>query len=134
MNGVSTGAPDGATMFTNNDDPVVLAWGRRAAAFAKLPELRPEDDNDDYTPAEQEQWDIIDAAEKVMQSSVATSSQGAEVQLWVNLYYLFLDNEQVEATHRRDIDWFTARDEQFDWSERMVLASIRSLRAMGGAK
>ena len=52
------------------------------------------------------------------------------MQLWTSLYYLFLQNDQVNATYRCDLDWFAARDKDYDWSERLAFASIRSLRAM----
>ena len=114
---------------TTADAAIIEAWSARSQAFAKLPGLRPAD-TDDYTPDEQAEWAIIDAAEKVIHAGTAATPQGAEAQLWTSLYYLFIDNEQVNATHRCDVDWFLARDEDFDWSERLAFAAIRSLRAM----
>jgi len=114
---------------TTADAAIIDAWNARTEAFAKLPGLRPTD-TDDYTPDEEAQWAIIDAAEKIIHAGTAATPQGAEAQLWTSLYYLFIDNEQVNATHRCDVDWFLARDEDFDWSERLALAAIRSLRAM----
>ena len=64
----------------------------------KLPGLRPTD-TDDYTPDEEAQWAIIDAAEKIIHAGTAATPQGAEAQLWTSLYYLFIDNEQVNAEH-----------------------------------
>lgn len=130
MNVDSISAPDGATAFTTNDATISAAWESRVEAFAKLPGLRPADDNADYTSDEQAQWDIIDAADKAIHAATAATPHEAEMQLWTSLYYLFLDNEQVNATHRRDLDWFAERDDKFDWSERLAFAAIRSLRAM----
>lgn len=111
------------------DAAIIEAWEARTEAFAKLPGLRPAD-TDDYTPDEEAQWAIIYAAEKVIHAGTASTPQGAEAQLWTSLYYLFIDNEQVNATHRCDVDWFLTRDEDFDWSERLAFAAIRSMRAM----
>lgn len=130
MNVDSISAPDDATTFTKSDATISAAWEARVEAFAKLPRLRPADDNADYTSDEQAQWDIIDAAEKAIHAATATTPREAEMQLWTSLYYLFLDNDQVNATHRRDLDWFAEREDKFDWSERLAFAAIRSLRAL----
>ena len=113
------------------DAAIIEAWNARAVAFATLPGLRSTATSDEDTPEEKAQWAIIDAAEQVIHAETATTPRGAELQLWTSLYYLFLGNEQVDATHRCDLDWFLERAEDFDWSERLVFAALRSLRGQG---
>ncbi len=86
-----------------------------------------------YTPEEQEQWDIIDAAEAVIKNNIATTPAGVEVQLWVSLEHSLSGRSDEQAARDRNIDYFLADEGRFDWTDRLVIAAIRSLRAMGGA-
>lgn len=135
MGANSTPAPGGATTFTTNDDAEIFAaWERRRAAYEKLAELHPEDDNADYTPEERDQFGIIDAAEATIRAAKACTARGTELQLWTGLYHLFTAGEATDAALIGDLDWFDANDEEIDWSDRLVIAAIRSIRAQQEAE
>jgi hypothetical protein len=135
MGADSTLAPPSATTLTTNDDAAIFAaWDRRKAAYAKLEELRPEDISADYTPEERDQFGILDAAEETIRSSTATTARGVELQLWTGLYHLFAKGEASAAALNGDLAWFDANEDEPDWSDRLVIAAIRSLRAQQEAE
>lgn len=117
------------------DAAILAAWERHKSAhavYAALPfgEALP---LGSYTPEEQEQWDVIDAAEAVMKNTLATTPVGVECQLWVSLCHSLTDRKDEQAARDRNLDYFLADEGRFDWTDRLVIAAIRSLRAMGGA-
>lgn len=132
----STPAPDGATTLSTKDDAAIIAaWMRHKAAhavYAALPfgEALP---LGSYTPEEQQQWDMIDAAEAVIKNNIATTPAGVEIQLWVSLAHSLTDRSDEQAARDRNLAYFLADEGRFDWTDRLVIAAIRSLRAMGGA-
>lgn len=129
----STPAPGGATTFTTkNDKAIIEANQRRLAAYAELDRLATSS-ADNRSPAEEAQWAIIDAAELVMMSSVATTPRGLEAQLWTALHNFYQDAEPAEAANRADLDWFNAKHEELDWTDKLFVAALRSVRAMGEA-
>lgn len=131
MIGVSTGAPDGATTFTTkNDKAIIEANQRRLAAYAELDRLATSS-ADNRSPDEEAQWAIIDAAEMVLMTSIATTPQGLEAQLWTALHNHYQDAEPAEAANRADLDWFNAKHEELDWTDKLFVAALRSVRAMG---
>lgn len=133
MKADSISAPNGATTLSTNDDAAIIAaWERHKAAHAVYAAL-PFGDGlplGSYTPEEQEQWDVIDAAEAVIKDNVATTPAGIEIQLWVSLAHNLSDQVDEQAAHDRDLDYFLADEGRFDWTDRLVIAAIRSLRAM----
>jgi hypothetical protein len=135
MGADSTLAPPCATTLTTNDDAAICdAWDRRLAAYAKLAELHPEDDNADYTPEERDQFGIIDAAEETIRASTAATARGAELQLWTGLFHLFGAGKASDAARVGDLDWFTANTDELDWSDKLIVSAVRSLRAQQDAE
>lgn len=129
----STGAPESATTLSTKDDAAILAANqRRLAAYAEMDRLAAAS-IDNRSPAEEAQWAIIDAAELVMMSSVATTPRGLEAQLWTALHNFYQDAEPAAAANRADLDWFNAKHEDLDWSDKLFVAALRSVRAMGEA-
>ena len=133
MKADSTRAPDGATTFTNNDAVITAAWDRREAAFAAVRAMPDDPATGGETDEQSEQWAIIDAAEAEIRSSVATTARGAEIQLWCAAVYQFDDAEDEAPCYRGDLDYFVAQGDKRDWSDRLLIATLQSLRAMGGA-
>lgn len=134
MKADSTRAPDGATAFTTNDDAkLIAAWDRRAAAFLAARELPDHAATGGNTDEQEAQWAIIDVAEAEIVATVATTARGAEIQLWAAAVYQFDDAEDEAPCYRGDLDYFVAQGDKRDWKDRLFIAAIKSLRAMGGA-
>jgi hypothetical protein len=116
------------------DAHILAAWGRRSVASAIYSSL-PFSDAPcvQYTPEEQVQVDIMDGAEETIHAATATSPQGAAIQLWTALVHIEQDRDTEAAINIMDLDWFLMDEERFDWSTRLILAALKSLRAMGGA-
>ncbi len=135
MGADSTRAPEGATTFTNKDDAAIIAaWDRRAAAFASLQALPDNPRGDGETPERHAQWAIIDVAEAEICTSVATTPRGAELQLWCAAVYQFDAAEDEGPCYRGDLDYFTAQGDRLDWKDKLLIAAMRSLRAMQAPK
>ncbi len=130
----STRAPAGATTFTTKPDGNILAaWDRITAAHAAIAECTAAPtDGSLYSPEEQAQWRVNDAAEVEILKAIADSPVGVEIQLWVALIHLVEGGDAECAILRRDLGWFAERGADMNWSERLILSAVRSLRAMGG--
>jgi hypothetical protein len=116
------------------DAAILDAWERHTVARATYEALRSsEKPGEEYTPAELAQWAIIDATEDAIRRDTASTTQGVEVQLWVALGHMLMKREECEAALRGDLAYLEQRDLELDWTERLILSAIRSLRAMGGA-
>lgn len=114
--------------------PILEAWNRRIAAFAIYDELpNSETEGEPYTPEEAAQWAIIDGAEDVIRSTVATTPEGVMIQLWTQLSHNVTDRNDEAATRRRDLAHFEAQGEMLDRTERLTIAAIRSLKGMEAA-
>jgi hypothetical protein len=135
MGADSTLAPAGATNLTTKDDADILAaWGRRSVASAIYSCLPFSDcPSKEYTPEEAEQVDIMDAAEEAIHEATAITPRGAAIQLWTALSHIEQNKDDEAAINIMDLDWFLMDEERFDWPTRLILAAIKSLRAMGGA-
>ncbi len=115
------------------DAAILEAWGRRSVASAIYSGLPFSDcPNAAYTPEEKAQIDIMDAAEKQICDATATTPQGVAIQLWTALAHIEQDREPESAINIMDLDWFLLDETRFDWSVRLILAALKSLRAMGG--
>lgn len=122
------------TITPMKDDAAILAaWDRRAAAFLAVRALPDDSTTGGETDAQAAQWAIIDAAEAEIVTSVATTARGAESQLWCAAVYQFDSAEDEGPCYRADLDYFTAQGDRRDWKDRLLIAAIRSLRAIGGA-
>lgn len=128
----STTAPAGATALSTKDDAdIIAAWERFADNRKAVGELREE--MPDYEAEEERLWTAIGVDEALIGRSVAMTVVGAEIQLWCIVSHDVPQWEWEMAVFRRDISYFDGIDEQLDWSTRMALQAIRSLRAIGGA-
>ena len=131
----NTIAPEGATTFTNEDDAAIIAaWDRRAAAFATLQELPENPRGEGETPERHAQWAIIDVAEAEICTSVATTPRGAELQLWCAAVYQFDAAEDEGPCYLGDLDHFAPQGDRLDWKDKLLIAALRSLRAMQATK
>lgn len=135
MERTSTTAPEGATALTTKADAAILAaWGRRSVASAIYGGLPfSECPNEAYTPEEAEQVGIMDAAEEEIRAATATTPRGVEVQLWTALAHIEQQREADAAINIMDLDWFLIDEGAWDWNTRLILAALKSLRAMGVA-
>ena len=109
------------------DAAIQAAWDRRAAAYEAYNLLPYDEAVGEYTPEEAAQWAIIDEAEKVIRSTVATSPIGVAIQLWTSLAHSLGTRDDEAATLRRDLQYFDEREIELDWTDRLVIAAIRSL-------
>lgn len=117
----------------NADDAILAAWGRRSVAHAIYNVLPFKDEGEGYTAEEQVHIDTIDEAEGVIRNAIATTSRGVEIQLWVAFNHMVSKREDDEAVNIMDLDWFLMDETRFEWPERLIIAALKSLRAMGGA-
>lgn len=125
---------DTTTTTPAKDDAAILAaWERRAAAFLAVRALPDDDTAGGETDEQSAQWSIIDAAEAEICSSVATTPRGAELQLWCAAVYQFDNAEEEAPCYRADLDYFAAQGDRLDWKDKLLIAALRSLRAIGGA-
>lgn len=123
----STAAPEGATALTTNDDAAILA------AWQRMNELRKEIDAIDDTDKDGHLWEAFHCDEHVIQGCTAATIAGAEIQLWCHLLHSVPSAHDERAVLGRDLARFLGREDQYDWTERLVFSAIRSLRAIGGA-
>ncbi|KTE20597.1 hypothetical protein ATE67_10145 [Sphingopyxis sp. H050] len=131
MDADSTRAPDGATdLTTKNDAAILAAWERFAANRKAVGELREETPG--YEAKEERLWAAVHADEVFIGESTAKTLLGVEIQLWCIVSHDVPQWEWELAVFRRDISAFDGLDEHLDWSTRVALQAIRSLRAMGG--
>lgn len=131
MNGLSTGAPNGATTFTNNDAAITAAWDRRGAAFLAARALPDDPRTGGETDEQSAQWAIVDAAEGEIRAAIASTPRGAEIQLWTAATYIFDSADDEPPCYRGDLEYFEAQGDQRDWTDRLLIAVLRSLREQG---
>lgn len=118
---------------TNPDADLIAAWDRRRAAYDtynSLPEALSSEDGMS-SPEEDGLWTIIDDADEIIRSTVAKTPRGVEIQIWSALYFVLHGlSEDDAAIHRGDLEYFASKERELNLSDRLALASIRSLRAM----
>jgi hypothetical protein len=118
---------------TKDDADILAAWGRRSLAHASYVMLPFSDcPSAAYTPEEREQVEIMDAAEIAIREAVATTPRGVSIQLWTALAHIEQDRDTETALNIMDLDWFLIDEGRFDWNVRLIIAALKSLRAMGG--
>jgi hypothetical protein len=116
------------------DAAILAAWERNKAARAIYDALPISDlPCGAYTPEEQALWDVMDETEEFIVSTTATTPAGVEAQLWIALGHQITLSNECAAALRGDMDWFDANGTEIDFVQRMTLAAIRSVRAIGGA-
>lgn len=115
-----------ALASANPDAAIIAAWERRKAAYARFETLPFED-----AAGEAAFWATVDAEEEVIRSATARTPRGVMIQILVALNHTFTDRETDEALQRGDLASLAANEQDYDWSERMTVAALRSLEAMG---
>lgn len=124
-----------AALANDPDAAIKAAWQRRQVAYAEYNSLPPDqpglEEGECETPDEKRCWVIIDEAEEVIRSTKAKTVAGVTIQLWCALYHSVGLGIEDAAITRGDFDWLAANDERLDWSARLALAAMRSLRSMG---
>ena len=115
---------------TDHDAEIIAAWHARKAAYSRYNVLPMADSVGDMTPEEQAEWTIIDKTEGVIRSTVAKTTRGAAVQLWVAFQHTLTNRSDDAAAQSANLAYFTD-DSERDWTERMTLAALRSLAAQG---
>lgn len=115
------------------DAAILRAWETRRATFERYNALPfgETPDGDIMTPAERECWAIIDVAEDEIQAAVARTPLGAEIQCWLVLDHSVLGRADSSAVLRRDLGHFEAQGRDPDWNVLVLIAALRSLKAMG---
>lgn len=119
-------APTSTIAPAKDDAAILAAWGRYQAARETYGRDTPLGED----PALEKE---INDAEAVIQSTIAGTPKGVEIQAWLALAHIATGRDADEAAYRGDLAWFDERDHERDWVERLLLAAIRSLRAIGGA-
>lgn len=128
----STTAPNGATTLTTNPDAAILAaFERRAIAFEATRALPCDPVTGGESDEQSEQWAIIDAAEEEMRSTIATTPRGAELQIWLAATYVFDSDKDEPRCYTADLEYFEAQGNKRDWTDRLMIAALRSLREQG---
>lgn len=132
MEAFSIRAPESATTFTNKDDDIYAAWERFSSNRLAIPEL--DDQSPDYDEQEARLWDAIETDEAFIGNAIASTLLGAELQLWCILTHE-ADAESEPFALRCDLSHFDTHGGGLDWSPKLALQAIRSLRAIqeGGA-
>ncbi len=117
------------------DADIIFAWEHRKAAYDAY-NLLPHSEvaGENYTTEEREQLAIIDECEDVIKRTEARTPRGAELQLWASLSHLVHGAEMDAAANRADYDFVVSHEDLLDWELRLILSSIRALRAMTEAQ
>ena len=124
-----------SAITATGDEAILAAWLRRVAAYVDynaLPYIGTNQwGHSERDEAEEERlWAIIDEAEAVIRSTIATTPQGLECQIWTALYHSTTEPWLDDLTHASDLDAVAARDIELDWNQRLMLAALKSVRAM----
>ena len=126
----NTSLPADSAHDNSTDAVIEQAWEARRAAYERYNALPFSDEPDEaQTPEELAQWAIIDKAEETIRAAIAETPRGAAIQLWTALQHGITDREDEAAVLRRDLEWFKD-DEGQDWTLRLILSALRSLKAM----
>lgn len=112
---------------TGPDAEILAAWERHVAAYALINAPGTNEDPDTPHPA----WAIADAADKIIQGTLAKTPEGVEIQIWTSLHNSSAyTTPEEQAILARDIEYIEANAVEFDWQALPMIMAIRSLRAM----
>ncbi len=79
------------------DAAIIDAWERRVAAYARINASRVDDTDEER--AEEGAWAIADACDRLIQSTIAETARGIEIQVWTALHnssaYLVEDEQAI---------------------------------------
>ena len=114
------------------DAPILTAFARYRSARATYDALPfSEVDGEAYTFDEMAALASMDAAEGDIIRIPATTPQGVEAKLWLALLHGQSSHADCRAAATGDLAHFQAKADALDWSVRLVVSAIASLRAMG---
>lgn len=106
--------------------PILAAWDRRVSGHEAI--LANRDLSDEEAAA---LWAEIDAADGIINSTIAAHLEELEVQIWTALHvsdaYLAEDAGQIL---RRDMDYVAAHKANFDWQVWPLITALQSLRRL----
>lgn len=112
------------------DSALFAAWERRCDAYRVLEEVSGRNPYPEpVDPRETAAWDVVDEAEKVIQTTVAQTPDGVAIQLWTALYYQLDTGWHDEVVTRRDLRALQAND-GLDWGPKLLVAALTSLTKM----
>jgi len=117
---ISTIAP------AKDDAEIIAAWQR-------MNDTRQAIDALDDTDQDSDLWEAFGRDEHVIQGNTAATIVGAEIQIWCHLLHTVPSADDERAVLGRDVAYFVDREGEYDWTERLVISALRSLRAIGGA-
>jgi hypothetical protein len=106
----------------SSDGAILQAWEWRQVAYAQRDVLPDGADDTAY-------WKIIDNAEKTIREHVASTPQGAAIQLRIALSHAPDSEVDWDNVTRAGLEAL-ADDADLDWSIRMGVAALRSLESM----
>lgn len=120
-------------MHPTSDAVIKSAWARRLTAlriFNSLTKQERDQSTGDRTPAAQACWDEIDAADEEIRTAVATTVEGARIQLHCALLAMVGTEAQEAALLERDLEEFAQTEDRLDYPQRLAFSALRSLSAM----
>lgn len=116
---------------TNPDQAILDAWERREEAYRVYGAMGDHEvGRSQMSPAEKRLWEIIDGGDEFIRSAVASTPRGVSIQLWVALYHSVTGRDDDAAISHGDLEQLTELEDRLDFNARMILAALRSLRAI----
>lgn len=123
----ATNAPaEGVNVLNGPDAEIIAAWQRMNDTRQAIDAIDDPDRDGDL-------WEAFGRDEHVIQGITAVTIAGAEIQLWCHLLHTVPSADDERAVLSRNLARFIDREGEYDWTERLVISAIRSLRAIGGA-
>lgn len=77
-------------------------------------------------------WTIEDAAENIVFADDTATVTNAERKLWICLQHLLTDADDNAAVVRCNLQPLIAKGDALDWTVRLVLSAIQTLRSVRG--
>ena len=124
------------TMITTTTEPSKAYDGDLIAAFKLREDFQrkyldlPVNMEAEAFAGETQLQNAVDLAEGFAALALARTPRGVEIQLWTALSHMVDDPEQDWRTYSGDLEFFSGRANELDWPAKLVLAAIKSLRAM----
>jgi len=119
-------------MRSGSDTALKAAWARRLTAlkiFNALPDHERDSSTGHRTPAAQACWDAIDAADEEIREAVATTVEGARIQLNCAMLGMIGKEAEEAALLAGDMEAF-AECADLDFPVQLAFSALRSLSAM----
>ena len=116
-----------AATWSGDDRVITEAFAKWQAAHRERSALP---DGKDIDEQERPFWNISDAAEELIRSTDATTPAGIAAKLWIALEHEMALQADSRLARAADVSAF-ADDSGQDWTVRLILSALRSLKAMG---